>query len=139
MSLNGEWDFSIGSDSFDRKITVPFACESELSGVGDAGFHPVVWYRRKFSVPKAMQDKQLLLHFGAVDLNQLPIYSQERAVVEDMTACSLIGSPASVAYQLSALRDKVPFDEIMAVSYIFDEDAQMTSYQLLKGIVDKGC
>lgn len=67
MSLNGEWDFSIGSDSFDRKITVPFACESELSGVGDAGFHPVVWYRRKFSVPKAMQDKQLLLHFGAVD------------------------------------------------------------------------
>ena len=76
------------------------------------------------------------VHFGAVDLNQLPIYSQERAVVEDMTACSLIGSPESVAYQLSALRDKVLFDEIMAVSYIYDEDAQMTSYQLLKGIVD---
>ncbi|MFW2176286.1 MULTISPECIES: LLM class flavin-dependent oxidoreductase [unclassified Moraxella] len=76
-------------------------------------------------------------HFGPVDLDTLPIYSQERAVVEQMTACSLIGSPQSVAYQLQSLRDKVQFDEIMAVSYIFDEEKQLKSYQLLKDIVDK--
>lgn len=85
------------------------------------------------------RDKQSAggVHFGPVDLDTLPIYSQERAVVEDMTACSLIGSPASVAYQLNALRDKVQFDEIMAVSYIYDEGEQMKSYELLKGVVDK--
>lgn len=67
LTLNGEWDFSIGTDSFDRKILVPFACESELSGIGDTGFHPVVWYRRNFSVLESMRGKRLVLHFGAVD------------------------------------------------------------------------
>ena len=38
-----------------------------------------------------------------------------------MTACSLIGSPESVEFQLKQLRERVHFDEIMAVSYIFDE------------------
>ena len=39
-----------------------------------------------------------------------------------MTACSLIGSPESVDFQLKQLRERVlHFDEIMAVSYIFDE------------------
>jgi len=33
-------------------------------------------------------------HFGPVDFEEIPIYNQERAVVEQMTACSLIGSPA---------------------------------------------
>ena len=75
-------------------------------------------------------------HFGPVDLNELPIYQQEREVVEQMTACSLIGSPISVAHQLNALRDKIHFDEIMAVSYIFDEAKQIQSYRLLKEIVD---
>ena len=54
-----------------------------------------------------------------------------------MTACSLIGSPASVAQQLDQLRAAVPFDEMMAVSYIFDEQQQMQSYQLLKEVVDE--
>jgi len=75
-------------------------------------------------------------HFGPVDLNELPIYQQEREVVEQMTACSLIGSPISVAHQLNALRNKIHFDEIMAVSYIFDEAKQIQSYRLLKEIVD---
>ena len=75
-------------------------------------------------------------HFGPVDLNELPIYQQEREMVEQMTACSLIGSPISVAHQLNALRDKIHFDEIMAVSYIFDEAKQIQSYRLLKEIVD---
>ncbi|OBW94461.1 LLM class flavin-dependent oxidoreductase [Gallibacterium anatis] len=76
-------------------------------------------------------------HFGPVDLHDIPIYHQERAVVEQMTACSLIGSPATVEFQLQQLRENVHFDEIMAVSYIFDPHKQADSYTMLKAIVDK--
>lgn len=75
-------------------------------------------------------------HFGPVDFQHIPLHNQERAVVEQMMACSLIGSTASVAHQLNALRDTIHFDEIMAVSYIFDEVKQIRSYRLLKEIVD---
>ena len=67
LCLNGQWDFSIGEDTFDKKITVPFACEAPLSGVHDTGFHKLVWYRRTFTLPQEMRGKRILLHFGAVD------------------------------------------------------------------------
>ena len=67
LCLNGQWDFSIGAKTFDRKITVPYACEAPLSGIGDKGFHKTVWYRRTFTLPQEMQGKRILLHFGAVD------------------------------------------------------------------------
>lgn len=67
LTLNGEWEFSFDENKFDRKITVPYACESKLSGIGDTGFHTVVWYRREFSLPEVMRGKDILLHFGAVD------------------------------------------------------------------------
>ena len=67
LCLNGPWDFSIGESSFDKKITVPYACEAPLSGIGDKGFHKLVWYRRNFTLPQEMQGKRILLHFGAVD------------------------------------------------------------------------
>lgn len=67
LCLNGEWDFSIEESSFDKKIIVPFACETELSGIEDKGFHRTVWYRRTFELPEQMKDKKVILHFGAVD------------------------------------------------------------------------
>ena len=67
LCLNGEWDFSIGEKRFDRKIIVPYTCETQLSGIADTGFHKTVWYRKRFWFPEAMQGKQILLHFGAVD------------------------------------------------------------------------
>jgi len=46
---------------------VPFAVETKLSGIGDTAFHPVVWYRRTFSIPTAttggVRGKRVLLHF----------------------------------------------------------------------------
>ena len=86
---------------------------------------------------KAQMHAQKKPHFGPVDFEEIPIYNQERAVVEQMTACSLIGSPESVEFQLKQLREQVHFDEIMAVSYIFDEQKQAQSYTMLKTIVDK--
>lgn len=67
LLLNGEWDFSFDEPIFDQKILVPFACETKLSGIHDTSFHNAVWYRRSFSLPEPMHDRQILLHFGAVD------------------------------------------------------------------------
>ena len=67
MSLNGEWEFSFEKDSFDRKIIVPYVYQSELSGIGTNEECDVVWYRKNFTLPEAMQGKRILLHFGAVD------------------------------------------------------------------------
>src|SRR5258706_104259 len=67
QSLNGPWRFGYEESKLDRSITVPFAVESKMSGIGDTAFHPVVWYRRGFTVPAAWRGKRTLLHFGAVD------------------------------------------------------------------------
>ncbi len=79
-SLNGPWEFEFddadsgikedwasGARKFSKSITVPFCFESKLSGIGDASFHPVVWYRRQFTLDKSWTGKNILLHFGAVD------------------------------------------------------------------------
>ena len=65
LNLNGEWDFGAGpARKFDRRIIVPFAPQSRLSGVGDWDETDVVWYRRRFD---AFGSARLMLHFGAVD------------------------------------------------------------------------
>ena len=79
LNLNGQWQFEIDNDNsgLDRglksginlkdKITVPFCPESKLSGIENTDFMKYVWYRRHFEVPSSMQNKKVLLHFGAVD------------------------------------------------------------------------
>jgi hypothetical protein len=54
-------------DVFDREILVPYPPESRLSGVHDAGFHRVVWYRREIEVGAELRGERLALHFGAID------------------------------------------------------------------------
>ncbi|WP_367379206.1 glycoside hydrolase family 2 protein [Subtercola boreus] len=84
-SLSGEWEFAYDAERseslaaavqsvvFDQVITVPFAPETEASGINEKGFHPVVWYRRELTaadVQKAGypgQGEKVLIHFGAVD------------------------------------------------------------------------
>ena len=88
INLNGEWRFAFDdadvglaegwhrtlagrlteADSpFDRRIIVPFCHQARRSGIGDTGFHDVVWYARAFVMPPPPSDGRLLLHFGAVD------------------------------------------------------------------------
>jgi beta-galactosidase/beta-glucuronidase len=79
-TLNGPWSFEFddedrglaerwfsGERSFSRTITVPYAFQSRLSGIGETGFHDVVWYRRALEVPDAWRGKRVMLRFGAVD------------------------------------------------------------------------
>ncbi len=79
MNLNGEWEFELdlsnsGADRhleraehLSSKIVVPFAPESELSGVGYTDFILSVWYRRTFTLTDENLAGRVLLHFGAVD------------------------------------------------------------------------
>ena len=80
-NLNGVWQFAF--DDADEgvaagwmnpgvklplQITVPFAYQTKASGLGPTDeIHPVIWYRRAFTVPAEMQGKRVLLRFGAVD------------------------------------------------------------------------
>lgn len=77
MNLNGEWEFAIDagrsgearrmweSPDFGMRITVPFAPESKLSGIGNVDFLNCVWYRRTFMLEP--RTGRTLLRFGAVD------------------------------------------------------------------------
>lgn len=56
-----------------RTIQVPYPPESELSGIGDKGFHRVLWYQRTFSLEElarrfgGLTSPRTILHLGAVD------------------------------------------------------------------------
>lgn len=67
LSLNGVWEFSFDKPVFDKRIVVPFACETKLSLINDSSFHESVWYKRSFILPESMKEKRIYLHFGAVD------------------------------------------------------------------------
>ncbi len=80
QNLNGLWDYMGGETLTDprsveipptfptkaEKIRVPFAPESELSGIARSG-EKFLWYRRSFVVPQNWKGRRVLLHFGAVD------------------------------------------------------------------------
>lgn len=75
QSLNGLWNYKISPQddaalptSFDGEILVPFAVESALSGVAKTvGSDSVLWYSKTLSLPNDFKNKNVLLHFGAVD------------------------------------------------------------------------
>ena len=79
QNLNGTWSYTFDfgetglnrqfqqSTGFEGKITVPFCPESKLSGVEHTDFINAMWYQRTLQIPASWQDKQILLHFGAVD------------------------------------------------------------------------
>lgn len=89
--LDGPWRFAFddadsgidegwqNSGAFDLTITVPYPFESAASGIGDTGFHRVVWYARSVNADElrnagfgengsdTAEAPRLMLHFGAVD------------------------------------------------------------------------
>jgi len=73
-NLNGEWDYAITDkaaarpQTFSGRLLVPFAIQSQLSGVATAVTDQQrLWYRRTFPAPVLARGSRLLLHFGAVD------------------------------------------------------------------------
>lgn len=85
-TLNGPWEFAIDDEvsirpfgdrprgylpgrvpRFSGTITVPFCPQSELSGIRLTGDHPVLWYRKQFSLEKNEREGRVFITFGAVD------------------------------------------------------------------------
>ncbi|WP_413666448.1 glycoside hydrolase family 2 protein [Mucilaginibacter sp. Mucisp86] len=80
LCLNGKWDYQGGKNapnalnpeapaSFEGKadkILVPYCPESVLSGI-QRRQEINMWYRRSFEIPAKWQNKQVIVHFGAVD------------------------------------------------------------------------
>src|SRR5918995_3053794 len=95
MNLNGPWRFAFDADLRERvprdvrnwphEIRVPFAPESERSGIGDQRFHRACWYERSFELTPSIMGhgRRVLLHFGAVDyharvwVNDVPVAEHE--------------------------------------------------------------
>src|SRR4030042_1696604 len=82
INLNGTWDFTMQvkvenpeenwenmPSAFDRKIKVPFAPESTLSGIGYADFIQGLWYKRSFRIPDNWQGQRIFVNFGGVDFD----------------------------------------------------------------------
>lgn len=103
-NLNGPWHFAFddddrglddgwhrasaaqldsGSPPFDRRIIVPFCFQARLSGIGEPGFHDLVWYGRLFPTPSLTADSRLLLHFGAVDYQATVWVNGEQVAVHE--------------------------------------------------------
>lgn len=82
LNLNGNWDFAFDDSkrglierwpenglpqALRHKIEVPFVFQSPLSSIHVNEQHDYVWYSREFEFKQPGPDKQVLLHFGAVD------------------------------------------------------------------------
>lgn len=81
INLNGTWDFQFDDSNigeidkwykehpFQTEINVPYCYQSELSGINDKTFHPVVWYNREVKLDDNFLDQRVVLNFGAVDFD----------------------------------------------------------------------
>lgn len=80
MNLNGAWQFAFDDadeglkkrwfapgHELAQSILVPFCYQCEKSGIATEDIHPILWYRRSFTVPQEMKGKRILIRFGAVD------------------------------------------------------------------------
>ncbi|HLN20370.1 MAG TPA: glycoside hydrolase family 2 TIM barrel-domain containing protein [Bacteroidales bacterium] len=107
INLNGTWDFTMQSNienaseswmrkpaSFDRKIIVPFAPESPLSGIGYTDYIHVVWYKRTFRIPDDWKGQRIFVNFGAVDFDS-------RVWVNDQFIGRHVGGTGSFEYEIT--------------------------------------
>ncbi len=106
INLNGEWTYAFDfgdsgwqkgypqSEGFDGKIIVPFAPESELSGVGYKDFINNIWYHRTFTVPAEWSGRRIRLNFGAV-------YYTSEVYVDGTFVGRHFGGSSSFAYDIT--------------------------------------
>ncbi|WP_240376991.1 LLM class flavin-dependent oxidoreductase [Bacillus piscicola] len=60
----------------------------------------------------------------------------EKAMVNAKSNLAFLGGKESVRNQLEAFQEEFHVDEIMAVTYVYDQEKQKRSFELLKEIVD---
>lgn len=131
VNLNGEWEFEFDfgdsgveqrffeKESFSKKIVVPFCPESPLSQIEYTDFMAAVWYKRSINLTEKQLEKQILLHFGAVDYHCRVWINGEEAGAHkggyssfnfDITKYARVGENTIVVYAQDDLRSgKQPF------------------------------
>ncbi|MGN1169388.1 MAG: glycoside hydrolase family 2 protein, partial [Acutalibacteraceae bacterium] len=74
QNLNGIFKYAITEptdkipERFDGDILVPFAIESDLSGVARrVSDKEILWYEKRFELDECFKSKRVMLNFGAVD------------------------------------------------------------------------
>lgn len=79
MYLNGEWNFEFDDEErgfkekwyekheYSSTIQVPFCYQSTLSGIESKQKHFHLWYEREVVLSEEWKNKNIWLHFGAVD------------------------------------------------------------------------
>ncbi|GAB3812534.1 glycoside hydrolase family 2 [Tessaracoccus terricola] len=112
LSLNGQWNFE--ADGERAEITVPFAWETPMSGIGWTWLEHAV-YRRTVTVPTSWQGRRVVLNFGAVH-HHATVSVDGLEVGEhvggydsfeiDVTEHLLPGTPAELAVEVTAPADK---------------------------------
>ncbi|MGJ7912975.1 LLM class flavin-dependent oxidoreductase [Neobacillus sp. LXY-1] len=60
----------------------------------------------------------------------------EKEMVLGMSSVTLMGSKTSIREKLTSFQEKYHVNEIMAVSYIYDQEKQKRSYEILKEVAD---
>ncbi|MFD0826256.1 glycoside hydrolase family 2 protein [Neobacillus sp. M.A.Huq-85] len=95
VNLNGQWDFAFDDKNegltqkwyqlfpVKQTITVPFAYQTKLSGIHDPSFHDIVWYHRVFTIPEDWNEKDIIVHFGAVDYRSWVYVNGELAIFHE--------------------------------------------------------
>jgi hypothetical protein len=92
LCLNGTWNYQGGKSvatannpvnaltftSSTEKIRVPYCPESVLSGIKRKQ-EINMWYQRNFTLPAAWQNKQVILHFDAVDYDATVFVNGKKA------------------------------------------------------------
>src|SRR5690606_1492842 len=65
-----------------------------------------------------------------------PYWSPDvEAAVKQMTACTFIGGPESLAQQLTTFLDESGVDEVMTTGNIYDQGARLKSYRILTEVL----
>lgn len=76
-------------------------------------------------------------HFGPIAFTSNQFISQEKNIVHQMMAGTIIGTKATAIQKLNELKEKFEFEELMAHSFIFDLQDQINSYRLLKEAISE--
>lgn len=132
-NLNGPWSYAITAldaprpTRWDGTITVPFAIESQLSGVRrNVSDSERLWYHRTFAAPPLRPGERLLLHFGAVDWDA-------KVLINGASVGEHQGGYDPFTFDItSALRAGSTQDLVVAVSDPTDHGPQPRGKQVLK-------
>lgn len=66
--------------------------------------------------------------------DRLRLNEKEKVALAQMTAYSFIGGRTNVRNRINFFLDKTQVDELMVVTYVYDHEARVHSYELLKAL-----